>query len=185
MQTWKAIVFVVATLGLLYVSRQSLSRPRSHGFYRFFAWELILALLLLNVTHWIESPLAWYQVISWFLLFICIIPLLMGIRALRLRGKPDARQRTEPGLLAFERTTKLVTQGIYRYIRHPLYSSLFILDWGIFFKRPSWVGLTLAVVASLMLVATARKDEAECVETFGTEYRQYMQHTRMFIPYIF
>ncbi len=185
MEPWKAIVFVVGTLALLYVSRQSLSKPRSHGFYRFFAWELILALFLLNVSYWFENWLAWYQIISWIVLFSSIVPLVLGIHALRRSGKPDARARGEPELLAFERTTQLVTDGIYRYIRHPLYSSLFLLDWGIFFKKPTGLGFVLAFCTSILLVATARADEGECIETFGAEYRQYMQNTRMFIPYVF
>ncbi len=182
---WQAAVFIIASAGLVYISRQSLARPRSHGFYRFFAWELMLALFLLNVPHWFDDWLAWHQVISWLLLIVCIIPLVYGVQALRKRGSPDQRQRSEPELLGFERTTKLVTDGLYRYIRHPLYSSLFLLNWGMFFKAPSWLGLALATAVSALLVATARADEAECIVCFGAEYRQYMQHTRMFIPYIF
>ncbi len=185
MATWKVIAFVVGTLALVYVSRRSLTQPRSHGFFRVFAWELILALLLLNISYWFVDPLAWYQIVSWALLTACIVPLVLGVRTLRRAGKPDAARRDDPGLMGFERTTRLVTEGIYRYIRHPLYSSLFLLDWGIFSKKPSLIGFTLALLASLFLVATARADEAECTKTFGPEYRQYMQHTRMFIPYVF
>lgn len=182
---WQLIVFVAASCALVYVSRQSLTRPRSHGFYRFFVWELMLALLLLNIGAWFRDWLSWHQVIAWVLLFGSLIPLIFGVQALRERGKPDASHRAEPGLMGFERTTKLVTDGVFRYIRHPLYSSLFLLDWGIFFKLPSWIGLVLASGATLFLLATARSDEAECIERFGLEYRQYMQRTRMFIPYIF
>ncbi len=182
---WQIIVFVAASCALIYISRQSLTRPDSHGFHRFFAWELILALFLLNVDAWFRDWLSWHQVIAWTLLFVSLVPLLFGVRALRERGKPDQTQRTEPGLMGFERTTKLVTDGIYRYIRHPLYSSLFLLNWGIFFKLPSWLGLVLALSASVFLIATARTDEAECIACFGTEYTEYMQRTRMFIPYIF
>ncbi len=185
MQAWQIGTFLLGSLGLIYVSRASLTRPSSHGFLRFFAWELILALLLLNLPRWFADWRAWHQVISWILLLACILPLWFGVRALKDRGWADARQRSEPELLGFERTTNLVTDGVYRYIRHPLYSSLFILDWGIFFKQPSWPGLVLACLASLLLVATARRDEAECVQAFGAAYRQYMQRTRMFIPYVF
>ncbi len=182
---WQALVFLLGSVGLTYLSRHSLTRPRSHGFYRFFAWELILALFVLNVPRWFNDWHAWHQLISWLLLVVCIVPLVYGVQALRKRGSPDAAHRSEPELLAFERTTKLVTGGIYRYIRHPLYSSLFLLNWGIFFKSPLWIGLALAAGASAFLVATARADEAECLDCFGSEYRQYMRHTRMFIPYIF
>jgi protein-S-isoprenylcysteine O-methyltransferase Ste14 len=184
MLPWQIAVFLLGSAGLTYVSRRSLTKPHSHGFYRFFAWELILALLLLNLPHWFRDWRAWHQLVSWLLLFACIVPLWLGVRALRERGHASAEQRGEPELLAFERTTRLVTDGVYKYIRHPLYSSLFVLDWGIFFKRPSWLGLSLAVITSLLLVATARCDEAECTQIFGTAYRQYMQRTRMFIPYV-
>lgn len=182
---WKLLVFATASLALVYFSRQVLTRPRSHGFYRFVAWELILALWLLNVSEWFKDWLAWHQMLSWVLLIVSFLPLILGVRALRERGRPNRKHRSGPELLAFERTTKLVTDGVYQYIRHPLYSSLFLLDWGIFFKQPSWIGVALALGASLFLVATARADEAECLDCFGAEYRQYMQHTRMFIPYIF
>jgi hypothetical protein len=46
---FKIMAFIVLTVGLIYISRGSLRAPRSHGFYRFFAWELIVALFLLNI----------------------------------------------------------------------------------------------------------------------------------------
>jgi protein-S-isoprenylcysteine O-methyltransferase Ste14 len=86
--------------------------------------------------------------------------------------------------LAFEKTTALVTSGIYAYIRHPLYSSLLLLTWGIFFKAPSLVGATLVLVAMAFLIATSRADEQECIRFFGTEYKDYMLKTKRFIPYL-
>ncbi len=185
LEMWQLPAFAVASLGLAYVSRRSLLKPASHGFYRFFAWELILGLFLLNVSGWFRNWSAWYQLISWLLLFASIAPLAFGIADLKRKGRADAERRREPELLGFERTTRLVTDGIYRYIRHPLYSSLFILGWGIFFKSPSWLDAVLAAAATLLLVATARRDEVECLRQFGADYRQYMQRTRMFIPYVF
>ena len=181
----KLITFTIATIILATLTRASLRNPRSHGFYRFFAWEAILALFLLNVTKWFVDPFAWHQIISWILLILCIIPLVWGIMLLRKRGKPVEQRSEDPGLLAFEKTSSLVTSGIYRYIRHPLYSSLLLLAWGIFFKSPSLPGGGLAAAATVLLYFTARADEAECVSFFGEEYRAYMSRTKRFIPYIF
>ena len=50
------VLFLAGSGCLLYLSRASLRAPRSHGFYRFFAWESILALFLLNVTAWFRDP---------------------------------------------------------------------------------------------------------------------------------
>jgi protein-S-isoprenylcysteine O-methyltransferase Ste14 len=182
---WKWIAFGITTLILLLVSRNSLRSPRSHGFYRFFAWECMAGLLILNLDRWFDSPFAPWQLVSWILLVISIIPVVWGTLLLNKRGNPAQQRAGDPNLLAFEKTTRLVTTGIYRYIRHPLYCSLLLLGWGIFFKVPSWPGIALAIAATLFLVATARADETECLHFFGREYQDYMQKTKMFIPFTF
>ncbi len=156
----------------------------SHGFYRFFAWEAILALILLNLPVWFKDPFLWYQILSWILLSLSFIPFVMGVRSLRLIGKPDKEARRDSNLLGFEHTTQLVTTGIYSTIRHPLYSSLFLLNWGVYLKLPSAAGTLLACAATLFLVATAKADERECIQYFGGEYSIYMKRTKMFIPYV-
>jgi protein-S-isoprenylcysteine O-methyltransferase Ste14 len=180
----KVASFLLGTLCLVYVSRASLAVPRSHGFYRFFAWEAILGLLLLNIHVWFHDPLSWHQLFSWPLLLISAFLVIVGVRQLKQRGAPDA-QRDDVPLVAFEKTTTLVTTGAYRHIRHPLYSSLLFLAWGIFFKAPSWLGGLLALAATLFLIATARVEEAENVRFFGEVYREYMRQTKMFIPFLF
>jgi len=180
----KSAAFLLATAGLAYVSRASLRQPWSHGFYRFFAWEAILALALLNIEVWFHAPLSWHQIISWLLLIVSGFLVIRGVQLLRKTGKQDS-QRDDSPMLQFEKTTALVTTGAYRYIRHPLYSSLLFLAWGIFFKSPSWIGGGLALSATLFLVATARAEEAEDVRFFGPAYEEYIKQTRMFIPYLF
>ncbi|MEP7135163.1 MAG: isoprenylcysteine carboxylmethyltransferase family protein [Chloroflexota bacterium] len=179
------ILFATGSLVLIAISWKSLRHPRSHGFYRFFAWECILGLLLSNAKFWFYKPLAWNQIIAWFLLFICLIPLGLGVHSLRTRGKPTQQRAGDASLLAFEKTTTLVTSGIFKYIRHPLYSSLFLLTWGIFFKSPAIAGIALAILSTLFLTLTAKADETECTQFFGNQYQEYIKHTKMFIPYVF
>jgi len=57
--------------------------------------------------------------------------------------------------------------------------------WGVLFKDPSLPGGLLALAATLALIATAKADEAECTRFFGPAYRDYMQRTRMFVPFLF
>jgi len=177
-------IFGVATLFLGYISRASLLRPKSHGFYRFFVFEIIVLLVLINVPRWFIDPFSWHQIVSWILLMSAFIPLILGVRALRLHGRPDASTRPETELLAFERTSRLVREGIFRFIRHPMYSSLLLLAWGIFFKVLSGTGVALAILATAGLMLMAKIEEAECMLVFGQEYREYMRHTRRFIPYV-
>lgn len=180
----KVITFIVASVGLAWISRATLSNVRSHGFYRFFAWEAIVGLVLLNLDYWFDAPFSIHQLMSWLLLIISLPLVINGVQLLRKVGKPD-RERSDPALIDFERTTELVTTGVYRYIRHPLYSSLLFLAWGVFFKRPSWGGFCLAVMATLFLTVTAKVDEAENKRYFGAAYHSYMKRTKMFIPFLF
>ena len=181
---WRPVIFIVLTGFLVFVSRASLLAPRTHGFHRFFAWEAMAALLLLNIEYWFADPFGWHQIIAWVLLLASIVPLTAGVVQLRRAGQPSGSRRAEPELLAFERTSHLVTTGIYKYIRHPLYCSLLLLTWGVFFKHPSSTGLGLAAIATFLLVLTARADEQECRKHFGQQYAEYMRRTRRFIPFV-
>jgi protein-S-isoprenylcysteine O-methyltransferase Ste14 len=179
----KISFFVLLSLCLAYISRKPLREPVSHGFFRFFAWEAILALFLLNVGSWFHNPFSWQQLISWLLLIASAWLVMHAMLLFRKQGKPDARRSGDP-LYELEKTTVLVEEGIYRYIRHPMYSSLLLLAWGIFFKAPSWLGVLLAGLATAFLALTARAEEAEDIRYFGQAYREYMQRTRRFIPFL-
>lgn len=179
----QGLAFALGTLMLLALSWQALRRPQSHGFYRFFAWEAILALLVLNGPLWFVERFALHQRLSWLLLFASLLLLFAGLYQLRRRGRPDG-QRRDAELFAFERTSQLVTSGIFRLIRHPLYASLLLLAWGVACKQPNGLSLSLALLASLALWLTAKCDEAECLQQFGEAYRDYMQRSKMFIPWL-
>jgi protein-S-isoprenylcysteine O-methyltransferase Ste14 len=177
-------IFAAVSAILLYISRASLLHPQSHGFYRFFAWESIMALVLLNSLQWFETPFSPQQVVSWLLLLISAFLVVNGVYLLKVIGQPN-QDRFDAELLELEKTSSLVTVGAYKYIRHPLYSSLLFLTWGAFLKNPSWLGFLFAVSASTFLLLTAKKDESECLRYFGNAYQTYMQGTKRFIPFLF
>lgn len=179
----EGFVFTIATMALTYISRASLSVPKSHGFYRFFAWELMLVLIVLNIDGWYNAPLTLDQIICGILMGISLLLVIISYGILRQLGQQDDNRNDAP-LLVFEKTTVLVTQGIYRYIRHPMYSSLIFLDWGLFFKRMSWLSGTIALIACFFLVVATLVEEAENVRYFGAQYREYMKRTKRFIPFM-
>jgi protein-S-isoprenylcysteine O-methyltransferase Ste14 len=173
---WQVTVFAIVSAGIIFFSRSSLRHPQAHGFFRFFAFESTLALLLLNLEHWFQNPFSAPQIVSWLLLSASLFLVVHGFYLLRLLGRPEGK---------IEDTTTLVTVGTYRYIRHPLYASLLLLGWGAFFKHPSLLGGFLALAATAFLVATARVEEAENRRKFGAAYTAYMKTTKMFIPFLF
>lgn len=179
----EVLAFLFGSTLIVWWSRKSLFLPGTHGFYRFFAWEAILLLLILNHEPWGQRPFSPHQVTSWLLMGISILLVQQGFIALRQHGEAS-QERRGPALYEFEKTTTLVTDGIYRHIRHPMYASLLALAWGAYFQDPSWVGTFVAGLASLFLLLTARADEQECLQYFGATYAAYMERTWRFIPYL-
>jgi protein-S-isoprenylcysteine O-methyltransferase Ste14 len=173
---WKPVLFILTSLLIAWASRASLRNSQVHGFYRFFAFEAELGLVLLNLGIWFERIFSWWQIISWLLLIISLFLVLHGFYLLRKVGQPQG---------SFENTTHMVMVGAYRFIRHPLYASLFFLAWGVFFKLPSLAGLALAIAACGFLFATARVEEVENLKKFGCAYAEYMKKTSMFVPFLF
>ena len=141
-------------------------------------------MILFNLESWFENPCSVGQLFSWFLLTVAFLLALYGTILLYRIGKPS-RTRTDPTLIGIEKTTELVTVGIYRYIRHPQYCSLLLLTWGVLLKNLSVLTTGLAVIATIFLIMTAKAEEAENVRFFGSEYDAYMKRTARFIPYLF
>lgn len=180
----KVIVFLVASGYLAWLSRRSLRSKTSHGFYRFFAWETILCLVLLNLNRWFDQWLSLRQIASWMLLALSGYLIIHGVIALYRSGKP-ADNRTDPALIGIEKTTALVTTGIYRFVRHPIYASAVVGVWGVVLKDISAPAIFLAMASVALLTATAKKEEAENLNYFGKAYSRYMEKTTMFVPYVF
>lgn len=180
----KLILFGILSLPLVYFSWRTLFSYKNHGFYRFFAWELILWLFVSNYKYWFTNPLSINQIFSWIFLLSSIYPAFAGFTELIVKGKPK-QDNHRKSLFSFEKTTKLVNSGIYNYIRHPLYLSLILISWGIYLKNPTAIILLMsAVLSTILLYFTSRFDEKECIDYFGNEYIEYMKHSKMFIPYI-
>ena len=66
--TLRYVIFVLATLVFTFISRRALRNPRSHGFYRYFAFIGITSLVLYNHPVWFEQPFSALHCLSWLLL---------------------------------------------------------------------------------------------------------------------
>lgn len=178
-------IFLAVTVAFLALSWRSLIHPRSHGFCRFFAFELLSALILLNAPVWFAEPLTARQFISYLLGALSLVLAIEGFRLLHVIGRPSPAAGTSTDL-GFERTTRLVTIGAYRYIRHPLYGSLLALVWCAYLKDPYALhSIALAVSATAFLAATSICEERENLIHFGPPYAAYMKRTWRFLPFVF
>ncbi|MGD0782015.1 MAG: isoprenylcysteine carboxylmethyltransferase family protein [Candidatus Aminicenantales bacterium] len=171
------IIFLIGTAAIVVFSwRFSIRARRYHGIARFFAFESILALLVLNERYWLSRPFSGNQILSWLFLFASIPPAVLGTGLLIRLGKPDGQ---------LENTTRLVTIGIYRRIRHPLYLSIGLLGFGIFLKNVTLQTAFLAALVVLAVTLTAVVEEREMKARFGRVYEDYMKTTKRFIPWVF
>lgn len=178
------IPFLILSIPIVILSWRTLFNFQSHGFYRFFSWECISWLLVNNIWFWFKNPLSILQLISWICLIYSGYLILVGVILMKKKGKPDTARKDEK-LYAFERTTTLIQTGLYNYIRHPLYGSLFFLTLGIFFKNITISLAIVALVSCICLILTAVFEEKEDIAFFGQEYSEYMKRTTRFVPFLF
>lgn len=79
----------------------------------------------------------------------------------------------------------LVTKGPYRWVRHPLYTvgaSLFIA-FGM--MADNWFIASMGILTFIAMAIRTPKEEANLIEKFGDEYREYMKTTGRFLPKLF
>lgn len=179
----RIVLFIICTLFFIRFSWRSLHNPGSHGFYRFFVFESILLLILLNQPYWFKDPFSPMHIFSWFLLLCSFFFIIHSLVMLKQYGG-HAKRHEMPENHSFENTLHVVDRGLYRYVRHPMYSSLLFLGWGALFKHITLINISLALLLSGFLIATAKVEERENHLFFGKLYEHYTQRTKMFIPWI-
>ncbi len=79
---------------------------------------------------------------------------------------------------------KLVTSGPYRWVRHPLYTVATSLFVAFGLMAANWFIALLGILAFIAMAKRTPKEEANLIEKFGDEYREYMKHTGRFLPLI-
>ena len=77
---------------------------------------------------------------------------------------------------------QVVSNGIYGYVRHPIYVGDILLLFGLELSLNSWLVLGVALMTPVILFQAAR-EEKKLVETLPG-YDVYCQHTKRFIPFV-
>jgi len=79
---------------------------------------------------------------------------------------------------------KLVTSGVYKFIRHPQYTGLLLLSLGMMIEWATLPMLIMFPVMVFMYTRLAKKEEKDMISEFGEDYKRYMARTKMFVPFI-
>jgi protein-S-isoprenylcysteine O-methyltransferase Ste14 len=80
----------------------------------------------------------------------------------------------------------LRTQGPYAWVRHPMYSALFLMGLGWLLLTANWfIGAPLMIGMIVVVFMRVENEEGVLIDLFGDEYREYMQRTGRFLPLLF
>lgn len=104
--------------------------------------------------------------------FLIIIGILMRILALFSLGKQFSRE------IAIYEDHKLVTSGIYAYLRHPLYLALLLELAGMILFMQAWFLSPLWLILAMILIHTIKKEDQILEKEFGQAFRDYKTRVR-------
>lgn len=158
------------------LSRNSLRNRHSYGYYRFYGYEFVLLLIMATFNSWFKDPFSPLQFASWLAMIVSLILVTDGFRSLGFSRATGKDAGGEEGM---------VKSGIYRYVRHPIYSSLLFLSLGTFLKGPSLFTAMLFIGVSISITTASRAEETVNLQKFGASYREYMTRTKMFVPFLY
>lgn len=98
---------------------------------------------------------------------VCITLVILSLKTLRVKA----------------RGKELITHGVFRYFRHPLYAAfLTFFDFGIAIFSNSWVFVIWAIILHPIWHLLVHSEEKMMIDLFGNEYIEYCQKTGRFFP---
>ncbi len=138
---------------------------------------MLLALLAMIVLHYV-IPLA--DLIAPPLSYLGLAPLVVGITICAIAARMFDRAGTP--IRPFERSTVLVTGGLYRYTRNPMYLGLTLILFGVWLLLGTASALLpIAVFIWIIQEGFIRGEERLLDAIFGEEYRGYKSRVRRWI----
>jgi len=128
--------------------------------------------------HFANYP--FLPVMAWLGLLVFISSLWLFYRVHRELG------RNWSDSLEVRQSHTLVTEGLYRYVRHPMYSAFFLWALAQALLLPNWfAGLAGFAGFGTLFFFRVGQEERLMLDTFGEQYRAYMGRTARIIPKIY
>ena len=92
--------------------------------------------------------------------------------------------RNWSGIVTVKQDHELVTEGPYRWVRHPIYTGLLIAFAGSAIARGEWRGVLAVVIVFAGFWRKLKLEERWMIETFGDAYLRYRAKVRALIPFV-
>jgi protein-S-isoprenylcysteine O-methyltransferase Ste14 len=93
--------------------------------------------------------------------------------------------RSYYSFLAIREDHRLITHGVYRYARHPIYLGALMVCIGVAVYAASLLGLLMMLVLIPLVLNRIRMEEKMLVEEYGDAYRAYQETTKKLIPFVY
>lgn len=77
---------------------------------------------------------------------------------------------------------RLVTSGIYQYMRHPQYAGFIAIIIGFLLQWPTIITLLMAPVLIIRYIHLAKSEEKDMINEYGQQYEEYKRSTSSFLP---
>jgi protein-S-isoprenylcysteine O-methyltransferase Ste14 len=174
------IIVVLAFLALLPYRRPSKARWKTHGAFvafvialmtEMFGWPLIIFLLspivdVPSLSPWMREHFGHAAgTVGTIVSFLGVVLIAVGWAQIH-------------------RAEDLVQTGLYRYIRHPQYTGIFLFTLGWILHWPSVITLAIWPVLVAAYAWLAMLEERMAIDQFGGAYRDYMARTKRFVPWL-
>lgn len=112
--------------------------------------------------------------------------IVLGAALLMFRASHRALGRNWSQSLELRESHNLVTEGCYRYVRHPMYSAFWLLALSQVLLLPNWIAGPAGLVGfGTLFFGRVGREEEMMLETFGESYREYMRKTARVLPGIY
>ncbi len=118
-----------------------------------------------------------FQLIGWIAAVVTIIGVVIAIWA---RVNLGRNWSSKP---AVKENHELVTTGPYAYVRHPVYTGVILMAFGIAITG-SIFGIGAFIIASFFYILRIGKEEKIMQEIFPNEYPEYRKRTKRLIPFV-
>lgn len=93
--------------------------------------------------------------------------------------------RNWSGYVTYKEDQTLVTTGPYRYVRHPIYTSMILMFIGTILYNGSLFVSIFFIILAINFILRTRKEEEIMTRLFGEKYTNYMKRTKRLIPFIY
>ena len=112
-------------------------------------------------------------------LLLFVVGLAIAVVAVRTLGRFYA------STLVTREGHRLISHGIYRYMRHPIYFGVIMMCFGAPVYAPSLYGFFVMSALIPLFLIRIRIEEAMLIEEFGDAYRSYKEETKKLIPFVY